>query len=289
MEFGVKDGIPIFYFHGTPGSALEGALFGEAAERHHARIIAVDRPGVGLSDYQDGRRVIDWAKDVEQIANHLGLDSFSVLGWSGGGPHALVCAIPLQRRLRGVGLVAPQNEQPLFNPALERLAGHLWLPAFRFLMRFPNLSDRLLEAGFRHTDKRHQRRKDKRLYKKVFVRSHQRAQATSSRGVVHDNDALLGDWGISVQEIADQLRKLDPALPITIWQGAQDSSVNVRGTLELADELPDCTLIYDPFASHLEIVLDQTDSIVSMLCRPRPPRHAEAKTSDDLPLDRPTR
>ena len=57
-EHGVQEGKPIFYFHGFPGSRLDW-LFSDAnnsATRLNARIIAVDRPGMGLSDFRVAER-----------------------------------------------------------------------------------------------------------------------------------------------------------------------------------------------------------------------------------------
>ena len=144
-----------------------------------------------------------------------------------------------------------------------------------------------MAESFRLTDRRHHRRLDQRIYRGVFARSHRLAQRISSRGVVLDNSLLYTTWGVTIEEIAEQLRALDPPLPITIWQGAADASINVEGTRALAETLPDCTLIYDPFASHLEILLDQTDSIVRTLCRPRPPTLPTARRSHDVALDGP--
>lgn len=276
-EFGTEDGLPIFYFHGTPGSSLEGAVFDKAARRHGARVIAVDRPGLGRSTFLPGRRVIDWPDDVAEVAAHLSLDKFSVLGWSGGGPHALVCSVPLSSSLLGVGLIAPQTSRAVFNKPLEKWSAHVWIPLVRGLSRIPRVGDAIIGETIALSDRRRARRADQSIYRKIFARSQRHAQDQSSRGAVEDNTAILGDWGVTENEIAAQLRELNPALPITIWQGAADSEVSVQGSQELAELLPDCTLVYDPFASHLEILLDQTDSVIATLCRPRPPAHPTAQ------------
>ena len=49
------------------------------------RLISVDRPGIGLSDPLPGRRLLDWADDVRELANALELRRFRVVGLSGGG------------------------------------------------------------------------------------------------------------------------------------------------------------------------------------------------------------
>jgi hypothetical protein len=45
-----------------------------------------DRPGLGWSDWQSRRRVLDWPLDVTALADALGLQRFAVLGYSSGAP-----------------------------------------------------------------------------------------------------------------------------------------------------------------------------------------------------------
>ena len=52
-EYGIRAGIPIFYFHGCPGSRLDALLVEPVAKRFGVRLIALDRPGFGISDYQE--------------------------------------------------------------------------------------------------------------------------------------------------------------------------------------------------------------------------------------------
>ena len=75
-EFGDPSGIPVFAFHGTPGSRFMFRIVHEPARRLGLRIIAPDRPGFGLSDYQENRTLSDWAADVRALADKLGLDRF---------------------------------------------------------------------------------------------------------------------------------------------------------------------------------------------------------------------
>lgn len=106
LETGDPDGLPVFYFHGGPGSRLEGNLFDEPSRRLGIRLIATDRPGYGLSDFQDDRTYLDWPDDVSELADHLGIDRFAVLGWSSGGPHAAAVAHGVPERLTVVGIVS---------------------------------------------------------------------------------------------------------------------------------------------------------------------------------------
>ena len=107
-EYGSPEGKPVFYFHGFPGSRLDGLLFNfeEQAKKLNLRIICPDRPGIGLSDYDKRRWMIEWPPLVEAIADELRISSFSILGISGGGPYALACAYAIPERLRSVAIVS---------------------------------------------------------------------------------------------------------------------------------------------------------------------------------------
>lgn len=78
-QFGLATGKPIFYCHGLPGSRVEAGHLHEAALDVGARIIATDRPGMGLSTPQPGRTLLDHPKDLEHLATHLKLKEYGVL------------------------------------------------------------------------------------------------------------------------------------------------------------------------------------------------------------------
>ena len=66
-EYGKRDGNPVFYFHGHPGCRFEAGLLAEHAESLNVRIIGVDRPGLGLSTYKPGRKILDWTDDLLEL------------------------------------------------------------------------------------------------------------------------------------------------------------------------------------------------------------------------------
>ncbi|MBI4571246.1 MAG: alpha/beta hydrolase, partial [Chloroflexi bacterium] len=71
-EYGSRTGRPLFFFHGFPNSRVLGRLFQQAAARRGVRIIALDRPGFGLSDFMRGRTLAGWPDDVVEAADALG-------------------------------------------------------------------------------------------------------------------------------------------------------------------------------------------------------------------------
>jgi len=109
VDTGDPEGHPLFYFHGGPGSRLEGLLYDELNQQLGIRMIATDRPGFGLSDFQEDRTYLDWPGDVRELADQLGIDRFAVLGWSSGGPHAAAVAHGIPQRLTVVAIVAGEG------------------------------------------------------------------------------------------------------------------------------------------------------------------------------------
>jgi len=97
---------------------LEWRLFGSdaLANKLNIRVIAPDRPGLGRSEFQPGRRIGDWPDDVLALADQLKLARFAILGYSGGGPYAAACALKIPERLTRVGIVS--GTAPFDEPGL---------------------------------------------------------------------------------------------------------------------------------------------------------------------------
>ena len=119
VAYGEPTGAPVFHFHGALTSRWEGFWIRDAARAAGVRLITVDRPGVGASSFAPGRRITDWPRDVAQLAAHLSIERFSVMGVSGGGPYALACAAALPEQVRRVALIA--GAAPLSNPEVFAL------------------------------------------------------------------------------------------------------------------------------------------------------------------------
>jgi pimeloyl-ACP methyl ester carboxylesterase len=77
--FGSQTGHAIIVHHGLACSRLDGAYFHEVGQELGIRIIGVDRPGMGLSSPHPNRRLLDFAKDVEYLTEHLELEQYCVM------------------------------------------------------------------------------------------------------------------------------------------------------------------------------------------------------------------
>jgi pimeloyl-ACP methyl ester carboxylesterase len=107
-SLGRSDGFPVLYMHGAIGSPRwHSAELDAAVAELGIRYLAVNRPGFGGSDPSPRRTVADYAADVKDLADALGLPRFSVIGVSAGAPFALACAWALPGRVVAVAAASP--------------------------------------------------------------------------------------------------------------------------------------------------------------------------------------
>src|SRR5262245_55410107 len=106
-EYGDPDGTPVIFNHGRADSRLIRHPDEAVTAALGVRVIAADQPGVGGSSPHPDRTMVDWAKDVEELANALGLGTVNVAGHSGGAPHALAIPYRLADRVGTIALASP--------------------------------------------------------------------------------------------------------------------------------------------------------------------------------------
>ena len=92
-----------FYVHGSPSCRLEYLGVSEdVLNKLDMRLVAFDRPGYGQSDIHHGRSYQTFVRDLEQLADHLQIERFYLIGVSGGGPYSWATAAYAPQRVKGV-------------------------------------------------------------------------------------------------------------------------------------------------------------------------------------------
>ncbi|MRR29829.1 alpha/beta hydrolase, partial [bacterium] len=151
--YGNPDGIPIFDFHGIPGSRCEAKIIASFIKRDDLCFIGFDRPGYGRSSPKHNYKVNDIPADVSALADHLSLSRFIALGYSGGGPFALSCAAQMPQRLAAIGIVSGVGPSEIGAEGMHESNKK----KFNLAQRMPGLSRLLLNAAFskmkRHPEK----------------------------------------------------------------------------------------------------------------------------------------
>jgi pimeloyl-ACP methyl ester carboxylesterase len=265
-EYGVPDGHPVLYFHGTPSSRLEPLLVGDDAfTAHGLRIIAPDRPGMGRSSFQPHRSFSDWPVDALALADDLGLETFSVLGYSGGCVYAAACAARIPERLHNVVIVsgAWRMDQPQALTAMHvrtRLAWQLakYAPTLlRFLLRsmaasagsdLSQMKDILPQPDY-----------DAFEYPgryEAFGYILREAMREGTRGPAWDMRMYVHPLDVRLQDIH---------VPLHVFHGEKDTHVPIALVRDALAAMPTAKLTTYPHEAHLSTLCNRFDDIAQAL------------------------
>jgi pimeloyl-ACP methyl ester carboxylesterase len=272
-EFGDRQGQPVFYFHGFPGSRLEAKLAERIALDTHVRFIGIDRPGYGLSSFKPGRTFVDWADDVIALADALEFDRFSILGVSGGGPYAAACAFKIPDRLDAVGIICGMG--PVDVPGLTQNMSWIYRQGLRLTGRFPQVATVLcpvLAFFFRKYPERvlssimsgMVTEPDKIALKNtelvgVLSNSFREAFRSSLKGPATDAILYSRPWGFSLKDID---------IGIHLWHGEKDRIVPPEMARYLARSIPHCRVTFYADEGHFSVVLNRIGEIWDIFARP---------------------
>lgn len=269
-ECGLPNGATVFYFHGFPGSRIEARLAQDSATRIGIRLIGIDRPGYGLSTFKENRRLMDWPGDVLELADVLEIDRFAVVGASGGGPYALVCALKISpRRLSAAAVVCGLG--PAHDPVL--LTGMDPLNRFGLFLgsRFPWISKVFARitahvlafhpSWILSTLGRRLGEPDNHTLSTPEVRmtlrnSFREAVRCGYQGLWWDLLLYARPWGYNPGDIQTDLY---------VWHGLKDKVVPVRMAQTLIGILPNCKSFYLPEEGHLSLIVHCKDEILTAL------------------------
>jgi pimeloyl-ACP methyl ester carboxylesterase len=273
--FGDPEGRPVFLLHGTPGSRLGPHPRSAVLHRMGVRLISFDRPGYGGSDRQEGRRVADVAVDVLAIADAHDLEQFSVVGRSGGGPHALACAALLPERVTRVAVlvgIAPHGADGLdwfdgmaqSNVAEFTAAANSYADIVAHTREVASAvrADPASLIARLHTELPDS---DRRVVadhgiRSMLIKSYAEALRTSDYGWIDDALAFCSPWGFDPASIT---------VPVLLWHGASDVFSPASHARWLADKIPNAAVVVQAGAAHFG-ALDVLPDILRWLCVGRP-------------------
>jgi pimeloyl-ACP methyl ester carboxylesterase len=254
-EYGDLNGRPLLYFHGGLSCRVDIAFAHEQSRALGIRVIAPDRPGIGLSKNKPGRTLLDWGSDVAALADILALDRFPVLGWSLGGPYAIACAYKLGTRVTQVGTIGGVG--PMDRPGSVQQLGMLedqWLltcpPSLRWMLgcgldsmaRLPALwLQKTLEWHLKSTsDLDIVRRMPVDRASAFFIES----MKQGAQGHLEDYAAAGQSWNFEVADLCT---------PLLMWQGDEDNICPMSAATALHDRVASSRLIVVPKHGHFLI------------------------------------
>ncbi|WHY01034.1 alpha/beta hydrolase [Neobacillus sp. DY30] len=260
MEYGDKQGLPVMFFHGTPGSRLLFLDDDEISKALGIRLISLDRPGFGLSDQKPNRTLLDWADDINEAADFLKLDRFSIIGVSGGGAFAAACAYKLAPRLHSVSLIA--STTPFVNGKSPKGTMTANKIAFFLARKAPWL----IKASYRSTKKLLEKQPEKFMeqnkkgnkhlheWDRQFLQTDEQLKGlmmhmgeafrVSVDECVNEPVLLSKPWGFSFKDIT---------IPVDVWHGEEDRMAPAAEMKKAAAAIPNCHTHFIAKAGHFLI------------------------------------
>lgn len=282
-EYGSTHGPAIIWMHGTPGSRRQIPLEArEFAVAHGLRIIGVDRPGIGSSSPHLYEDIYDWTRDLEVLADTLGIDTMRLIGLSGGGPYVLAAAAAFPDRVHGVGVLG--GLQPTVgvdaaeggliqlavqvSPMLSVLRVPLGIAltqAIRLAKPFAGPALDLYGALQPLGDKNLLARPE---FKAMFLDDLLNGARFQILAPLNDLLLFTRDWGFTAADVK---------VPVRWWHGDQDHIVPFAHGQHMVDRLPDATMTVISGESHLG-GLGITEQVLSTILG-LGPRRSKASTA----------
>jgi len=217
-------GFPVIFTHGNLNSRAFAPAWGKSAalaEDAGAWVVAVDRPGYGASSFHRSRTYLDWARDTEQLADHLGLERYACVGFSSGGPHALVCAAANADRCASCGLVSSDAPYAQMPPGtVETIFGTAHVDFEVALARATENAKAFRESysAISNAEKRALALDD------IETATAQGVDGAASDSVLEAS----ASWGFALEEVV---------VPVHLWHGTADTDVPHAAGVFLAEAL----------------------------------------------------
>jgi pimeloyl-ACP methyl ester carboxylesterase len=254
-EWGDPDGRPILRIHGTPGSRLtRNPVDPEAFARAGAHVVTFDRPGYGGSTPHRDRTILTAADDGIALADELGWERFSVLGVSGGGPHALAMGARAPDRIHRLGVAVGGTPEEMvddedliaFNREAKRRVleeGRTSLEEFLAEPAALMMGDPVgtLAGAMEDAPAADRAMLERPEVRDALAESLREAFRNGPAGWFDDSWCLSNDWGFELSNVA---------VPVWLWYGELDRNVPLSAARRMADQLQVSAFTVIPDVGH---------------------------------------
>ena len=251
-EYGDPVGTPVFLFQGTPSTRLLHPDEG-VTRSLGVRLLMLDRPGFGLSDFQPGRRLLDWPDDVAEVADLLGIQRFAVVGISGGGPYVAACAKKIPQRLTAAAISGGMGPTDVHGamegaPAQRRIGAFVaryapWLvrPLLWLTSNPQRNPQRFFERNTAHNPSADQVLLAQPKVREMLTASYIEATRSGLRGYAWEVCIVAQPWGFRLEEIS---------MEVQLWHGEEDTSTPLAMGQYMAEAMPRCRATFLPGEGH---------------------------------------
>lgn len=257
--------MPLIGLHGLPGSRVIMRVFDSAASDMNVHIIAVDRPGNGLSSPNRAATLETYPRDIAELCDQLGVDRFIVTGVSGGGPFSLSCACHFGSRVTVAGVVSGIG--PLRTPGSLRAMMRINRMMFTLARFSPGLIGfllpRLIGSSMAQMETHVQNGTspssaiDPETFATV-VADQKVAISTGGAGVAFDMRILWRRWAIPLRDLRTK---------VLMWHGDADDLAPFFLAQHVAAQLQNVETIWYPGEDHTGPLIHHKREILQALLK----------------------
>jgi pimeloyl-ACP methyl ester carboxylesterase len=256
-EFGNPSGKPLIYFHGHPGSSYEAKFLADEAEKSGIRLIGIDRPGMGQSNYLPNRQIVDCSNDVLELCDNLNIGRFSIVGYSGGGPYALSCVYKIPDRLISCGIIAGVGHTGRMLSFLSMWVPWIMLPIMRQFFREKEQARKLLINTAKNWIEPDRKALQVSGVDEIMASSLVEALYQGAKGAAYDGVLLGRDWGFKIEDITFP--------SIFLWHGELDNQVPISMGRSVEEKLHKCHATYYPNEGHISLIVNHARDIINAI------------------------
>ena len=194
----------------------------------------------------------------------MGFEKFSILGYSGGGPYAAVCAALIPDRLHSVGLISSLvsfnneslldgindgNKQFLFSAIQKPLL-------FRLLYQQISLIAKLAPKQYLKKALDTLDTVDAEIFSTPKVHHAIFSAKGSAKGQQIDTKLILSPWGFDLKDIK---------IPVYLWHGGKDHNAPAAMGWYLEKNIPISLMNYYPEEGHISLIANNIEHILKKI------------------------
>jgi pimeloyl-ACP methyl ester carboxylesterase len=245
-EWGPVDGLPVLF---CTGAGMSGWLgFGSKdLPDLGLKLIAIDRPGLGLSHAHPHKTLSSWVDDTREFIQSHSLQNVLAVGFSQGAPFAF--ALAGCNLVKAIAIVSGQDElthprlKPLLHPDVAGMIAAVQQDAVGFEQHFAQMAtwEGLWQLIIGMSGECDRTLYESDTFGKAYQRALQEGFSQGAQGYARDLVNALSSWPFDLENIT---------VPVDLWYGGADTSTvhSPDFGATLASRLPNASHTIDPEA-----------------------------------------
>ncbi len=241
---GDKDGFPVFINYGLVGDIELGNL-NKLAVKEGLKLVILERPGYGNSDYIEMNSYNDWGEIVASFFDYLNIDDFSIIGISAGAPYTYSVANKMSDRVKDVYILSGVPFL-LDESVFEKYEGK-----DDFYKKIWNYSKKEIQEEMYSILKKYNNLFFKLILPKSVKNEFKATLSNDCAGVGQSVSLQIKDWGFDIYKIPTKINfwhsKNDKEVPFDAVKIMTDKMMNAELHVKGKQHLPSKDIIEEVF------------------------------------------